>query len=151
MRRFVPTLILTLAVAAAGTAGGAPEPWRADAAVVAQLAALAQAWDTALVKADLPTLEKILGDEYVEIDEEGLADRAAVLEMTRSGEYKAQSLTVEDLNVRVYGGTAVLTGRLREKSAWRGKDHSRVSWLTDLFVQRDGRWQCVLTHTTPVP
>jgi ketosteroid isomerase-like protein len=57
----------------------------------------------------------------------------------------------EDFRVRVYGDSAVVTALTRTKGKFTGQDFSTQERATDVFVKRDGRWQCVLTHLTRFP
>jgi ketosteroid isomerase-like protein len=57
----------------------------------------------------------------------------------------------EDLRVRVYGDSAVVTGLTRTKGKFMGQEFSTQERATDVFVKRDGRWRCVLTHLTRLP
>ena len=54
----------------------------------------------------------------------------------------------EDFRVRVYGDSAVVTGVARAKGKFMGQEFSTQERATDVFVKRDERWQCVLTHLT---
>lgn len=51
--------------------------------------------------------------------------------------------------VRVYGDTALVTGRVTNTAHFRGERYDADEWTTDVFVKRDGRWLCVLSHITP--
>lgn len=50
---------------------------------------------------------------------------------------------------RVYGDTALVTGRVTNTAHFRGERYDADEWTTDVFVKRDGRWLCVLSHITP--
>ena len=54
-------------------------------------------------------------------------------------------------NVRVYGESAVVTAITSTKGKFRGQEFSTRERATDVFVKREGRWQCVLTHLTRLP
>ena len=61
-----------------------------------------------------------------------------------------ESLVADEIKVRVYGDTALVTGR----SIAKGKDqHGTMDehrrW-TRVLVRRDGRWQFVHFHGTPI-
>lgn len=56
--------------------------------------------------------------------------------------------TNRDMNVRVYGDTAVVTGMTQLKGTENGKDISGDYRFTDVFVKRDGKWQAVNTEAT---
>jgi ketosteroid isomerase-like protein len=54
----------------------------------------------------------------------------------------------EDFRVRVYGDSAVVTAITSAKGKFMGQEFSTQERATDVFVKRDGCWQCVLTHLT---
>ena len=56
-----------------------------------------------------------------------------------------------DMKVRLYGDTAVVTGRGTRAGTVKGvayKDR-QILW-TDIFVRKDGRWQCVASQGTVI-
>ncbi len=59
---------------------------------------------------------------------------------------------VDEPEVRLYGNTAVVTGRVTTTS--KNKEDKLVvrrSRFTDVFVWRDGRWQLVAGHSSRIP
>jgi Domain of unknown function (DUF4440) len=67
------------------------------------------------------------------------------LEMCRTG--PSVTSRVDQLAVRVYGDTAIVTGR--NKAAVSGAAAQTVTLrFTDVFVRRDGRWSVVASHAT---
>ena len=59
---------------------------------------------------------------------------------------------VDDAEVRLFGGTAVVTGRVTTtRKNKEDKVVVRRSRFTDVFVWRDGRWQLVAGHSSRIP
>ena len=54
------------------------------------------------------------------------------------------------MKVRVFGTMAIVTGSDDEKSSRMGMDTSGHYVWTDVFVNRDGRWQAVASQGTMV-
>jgi hypothetical protein len=54
------------------------------------------------------------------------------------------------MKVRVFGNTAIVTGGDTEKSTYKGKDSSGKYVWTDVFVNRNGKWQAVASESTKV-
>jgi ketosteroid isomerase-like protein len=54
----------------------------------------------------------------------------------------------EEFRVRVYGDAAVVTALTKAKGKFTGQDFSTQERATDVFIKRDGRWQCVISHLT---
>lgn len=55
-----------------------------------------------------------------------------------------------DLNVRVYGATAVLTGREKLRWEYGGKTDSASYRITAVFVKQEKQWRCVASHSSPI-
>ena len=86
------------------------------------------------------------------IDPNGeIVDRARFFEVMKSGALTHDMMESEDFRVRVYGDSAVVIGVTRTKGKFMGQEFSTQERATDVFVKRDGRWQCVLTHLTRFP
>ena len=57
-----------------------------------------------------------------------------------------QSITTAEVRVRVYGKTAVETGRSTMVGQDKGRDVPRDNRFTRVWVMTDGRWQLVANH-----
>jgi ketosteroid isomerase-like protein len=68
--------------------------------------------------------------------------------MCRSG--PPVTSAVDQLQVRVYGDTAIVTGRTKA-AAGGAAPQSVTLRFTDVFVHRDGRWLAVASHATRLP
>jgi hypothetical protein len=72
------------------------------------------------------------------------------LSMCRAARTAPVLLTVDDLTVRVFGESAVVTGRTTART---GDSASAIVTLrfTDVFVLSAGRWQVVASQATQLP
>jgi ketosteroid isomerase-like protein len=61
-----------------------------------------------------------------------------------------QSITTADVRVRVYGNTAVETGRSTMVGQDRGKAVPRENRFTRVWVMAGGTWQLVANHYSPM-
>ena len=50
--------------------------------------------------------------------------------------------------VRIYGDVVLVNARGVNSGHYKGQPFSADEWITDVFVKREGRWLCVLTHLT---
>src|SRR5262245_50003907 len=76
---------------------------------------LEREWNEAIVKKDFIALERILGNEFVYIDPVGgLNPKVEMLRGLKDSEASIEPFETEDVVVRVYGDTAVVTGRFRQ-------------------------------------
>ena len=58
---------------------------------------------------------------------------------------------VEDFDIRVYGDTALLSGRTRMTGSYEGKAFTSHYRYTDVYVKRAGRWQVVSVQISKIP
>jgi ketosteroid isomerase-like protein len=117
-----------------------------------ELTKLERDWCTALVKKDATLLASILSDDYTAVGSRGTTStKAGDLADLKSGDTVLTSCVDDNVNVRVYGDAAVVTGRGRRSGTYKGAPFKdREILYTDTFVRRNGRWLCVASHGTPV-
>jgi hypothetical protein len=60
------------------------------------------------------------------------------------------SFELNDAQAKIYGNTAVVTFAITWHGNFRGTDISGPQRMTDVFVQRAGRWQCVASQATRI-
>jgi ketosteroid isomerase-like protein len=114
-----------------------------------ELLTLEKAFAEAIVRNDLEGIGRLVTDDWIVIDPNGeIVDRVRFFEVIKSGALTHDMMESEDFRVRVYGDSAVVTGLTRTKGKVMGQEFSTQERATDVFVKRDGRWQCVLTHLT---
>jgi ketosteroid isomerase-like protein len=154
---FVLTLFVTGSLSAFGQTGSAPSPAKPaaktdNASIERTLMQMERDWGQAQIKNDFATVEKILAKDWVGIDYDGqVVDRAQMLAHMKTGSSTLQSEELSDMKVRVFGSTAVVTGKDSEKSTDRGKDSSGKYVWTDVFVMHNGVWQVVASQSTKAP
>jgi quercetin dioxygenase-like cupin family protein/ketosteroid isomerase-like protein len=108
-------------------------------------------WAKAMMSGDNATMDRIIASDWVLTDPMGhRTSRAEAVADLRSGALKFESTVALDMEVRVFGDTALVSGRTRDKGKFKGQDISGDYRFTDVFVKRDGRWQAVSTHVTKV-
>jgi len=66
-----------------------------------------------------------------------------VLAEIKNSASKIESAGNSDVRTAVFGETAIVHGLYSEKSTTNGKDSSQRIRYTEVYVKRDGRWQCV--------
>jgi ketosteroid isomerase-like protein len=105
----------------------------------------------AVVKGDVARLDKETSDDYTFINQNGqLAGKAQTMDAIKSGAIKLTSNELSDLKVRVYGDTAVVTGRSDAKGNIGGRPSRGPVLFTRVYVKKDGRWQSVAFQQTPI-
>ena len=111
---------------------------------------LEQDWNDALPKRDKAWFEKYLAADFSGVDDTGkLFNKAGGIADLMNGKGTVESNETSDMNIRVDGNTAIVTGIYRTK----GKDDKGVAYdrrarFTDTWIKRDGRWQAWTTQGT---
>jgi hypothetical protein len=122
---------------------------QSDNSVVERIRSLEEERNQAIIHGDAAALDRMTSDDYTFITLRGeLRTKAEIVRDFRSGAIKYQSREISDLNIRVYGNSAVVTGRAIQKGMENGKDYSGDYWFTRVYVNQDGRWQTVALQTT---
>src|SRR5262245_55671744 len=112
-----------------------------------ELMALAAEWDRAMVQNDAYTIGRYMANDWTIVGSDGsLGDKATFLGLVRSGVLSHDVMTSEDMNVRVYGATAVTVSRGVSGGTYHGRPFHEVERVSCVFVRQDGQWRCVLTH-----
>src|SRR6187431_1241308 len=101
----------------------------------------------AQIHADAVALDRIYADDFIGVGPSGtVRTKPQVISDFTSGGLKFQSITTDDVQVRVYGNTAVETGR----STMIGQDKNKVvprdNRFTRVWVKLHGKWQLVANH-----
>ena len=152
MKRATTWLVIAIAVAATVLAQDRkPATSGEDAATVEHIKKLEHDRIQAGVRKDIASIAAATADEYIQIDWDGkVLDRTATLARIKSNNIRIQSNTLDEVDVRVYGDTAVVAGLAMRTGSMDGKDISAAIRYTRVYVRRDGRWQVVQFQQTRV-
>ena len=114
-----------------------------------KIRALEEERNQAILHGDVAALDRMTSDNYTFITLRGeLRTKPQILKDFGSGSIKYQSRKISDLNIRVYGNSAVVTGRAIQQGMENGKDYSGDYWFTRVYVNQHGRWRTVALQTT---
>jgi ketosteroid isomerase-like protein len=98
----------------------------------------------AIVDADFTALENLLAPDMTYSHSNGWTQtKPEFIGSLRSHELEYQEIKPEALKVRVYGSTAVVTGRAHVKAISKGQEVSIELRFLDVYVKRKGKWQMV--------
>jgi ketosteroid isomerase-like protein len=123
-----------------------------NARIEQELRQLEREWDGAIVRKDTATLDRILSDDFVYIDSVGgINPKADIIQGLKNSEAVIEPFETEDVVVRVYGNTAILTGRFTQKATYKGQTFTGQFRYTDVYVKRENRWQAVSAHASRIP
>ncbi len=111
-------------------------------------------WNNALIKRDTAWFERNYAADASEIDGKAgaMSGRAAMIAKMKADKSAFESAELSETDVRIEGGTAIVTGVNHVK----GRDEKNQPFdvrirFTDTFVKRDGRWQIWATQATRIP
>ena len=142
----IATLVLAAAFSSVTLLGSA---WAED--VQEQLKKLETDRAAAAVKGDVATLEKQTADDYTFINLYGqMSDKSQMVNAFKTGQTKLTSDELSDMKVRVYGDTAVITGKVDVAGTMAGKDTKAQIMFTRVYVKKNGQWQSVAFQQTRV-
>jgi ketosteroid isomerase-like protein len=106
----------------------------------------------AMVRGDVAALDDILADDLTYTHATGVFEtKAEFIAKLKSGQTKYESFAPEDVLVRLYGTTSVVTGVARVKVQAKGEHLSFQLRFTDVYVKKGDRWQMVAWQATRLP
>ncbi len=112
---------------------------------------LEQRWNEAFYAKDVAFLESILADEFAATYDDGSrGDREKELALAAEFNQNVESAIQDEFTVHVYRDTAVVRFTLNLVGIKQGERAELTLRYTDVWVMRDGRWQCVSTQSTRV-
>jgi len=110
---------------------------------------LEKRWNEAFYRQDLEFLKTVLADEYVATYDDGTrGDKAKELALAEAFNQQVESAVQDEFTVKVYRDTAVVWFTLHLTGMKQGKKTTLSMRYTDVWVMRDGRWQCVSSQST---
>jgi ketosteroid isomerase-like protein len=115
------------------------------------LIALERGWNDAFYKRDVTYIENLLADEFIATYDDGTrGDKQKELALVATFNQQVESAVQDDFIVKVYRDTAVVWFTLNLVGIKQGQPSPLTLQYTDVWVFRDGRWQCVSSQSTRV-
>jgi ketosteroid isomerase-like protein len=109
-----------------------------------------QEWMTAVAKHDEAALRRIVADDFTmtsAFSTGELENKDSFLKNATQG-VTGMSFEYHDTQVHMYGDTGVVKTRVKITYTFNGQDRSGDYMVTDVWVNRDGRWQVVTRHSS---
>jgi ketosteroid isomerase-like protein len=137
MRRLgIAAIVLSVACAGWGQARNAEQEVRKAE----------QAWVEASQNMDRGTMERLIAEDFVGVTTTGAVLGKQDILPPPEGQQGAQSTTLRDLQVHVFGETAVGVGAM----VFQGKDGSGGAVkFSNVWLNRNGKWQMISAHLGP--
>lgn len=137
-------MVLACSTSALGQSAG-------DLGAKQNILALEHAWDQALERSDVKALSAIFDSALIYIDFDGtLLTKAAYLLRVRENDTHLQQVVTEEMDVQVFGVTAIVVGTYRATGMEKGKAYVRRGRFMDTWVLTGKNWICVAASTTPI-
>lgn len=105
----------------------------------------------AFVDADTRRLTEVLTEDFTLTDADGkVTTRADEIASVASGAVRYEVFENHDMKVRVYGDSAVVTGRTTVKGTAGASAFAAEFQFTDAIVRRGGRWWFAASHISRI-
>lgn len=109
---------------------------------------------SALNRFDVATIDRYTHKDFIGTDEDGVrVSKAELLKKyaPHSEEPPNTYGPMEDVQVRIYGATAILNYRVQLRERFGDRDIVTPLRRTDVFLKDEGRWQEVSAQLTAIP
>lgn len=107
-------------------------------------------WVKAMVRRDAGSLDRIMADDFFFTYPLEGDDKAQFISDVTSGDLKIEHIAREQLNVRVFGKTAVLTARDSATWLYHGREIVGQYKIISVFAERNGLWQLCAIQACPM-
>ncbi len=108
-------------------------------------------WVKALVRRDAATLDRIMADDFVFTYPLEGDDKATFISDVASGDVLVEYLNRENVSVRIWGKTAVVTGRDSVNWSYEGRELAGHYKVINVYANRNDQWQLVAVQACPIP
>jgi len=115
-----------------------------------EVLAVERQWNDSRARADVEALDRILVDDWTVTHADGTTDgKAKYLADLKSGARTfAGGVSEEDVVVRPYGDTAVVSGSSRSTVQYNGQPQGGALRFTRVYIRRNGAWKMIVSHAT---
>ena len=127
------------------------EPADKSGKAVAEILNIKRQYDEAELKNDFAWFDRMFVDDYIFIlpDCTEVSKAQTIMDL-KSGDLKLETAVGDQMRVRVYGDTAVVTGRFTGRGRYKGEAFSTRQRFTSVWIKRQGRWQAITEHATEI-
>jgi ketosteroid isomerase-like protein len=112
---------------------------------------LEKAWNHAIEAKDTKALDQLLSSTFVAVESNGAqSNKSEFLAGIKDPSYQPSQAVNEEMNVQVYGNSAVVVGIFRIKGVEKGKPYVRRERFIDTWIKQNNTWQCVASSATSI-
>jgi len=117
-----------------------------------RIIALENSWNQAELHNDAHAVDLLIVDDFVMTVADGYTlNKAQLLASVRDTSYRPDVLQSDNMDVHMYGNTAIVTGSYLEKGKDKGKPFERRGRFTDTWINLNGQWRCAASHFSVKP
>jgi len=107
-------------------------------------------WVKAVVRGDGETLNRVMADDFIFTYPLEGDDKAQFIADITSGDLKIEHITREQLSVRVFGSTAVMSARDSATWLYHGRELSGQYRVILIYSKREDKWQLCAVQACPM-
>ena len=111
-----------------------------------------QQWADAILRRDAAALNRILADDlrYVH-GNASVQNKKEFLDALKSGDLAYHTFDFQEVDVRVFGDTAVVMSKPRMSITMNGQEQKFEARFLRVYVKRQGTWQLLAHQATRLP
>ena len=114
-----------------------------------ELERLEKVWNEAHEHGDADVLQSLWADDLeVDVPKMPVMGKTEVVAFARSGRMKFLHYASSDINIRLYGDAAVVTGRLQRTRTMNGQELSDDWRFTKVYTRHAQTWRVVSFHAS---
>ena len=118
----------------------------------AEVLALEEVWDEAHLHGDAGALEDLwASDLVVTVPRMPVLTRDDAVAMARSGRIRFDRYESSGIHARIYGDTAIVTGKLERVRRRDGQVEEDHWQFTKVYQRKQGKWRVVAFHASEAP
>jgi uncharacterized protein (TIGR02246 family) len=111
-----------------------------------------QQWAEATLHRDAAALSRILADDLKYVHgNASVQNKKEFIDSLKSGDLLYQTIDFQEVDVRVFGESAVLMSKLRLNITMSGQEQKFEVRFLRVYVKRKGAWQLLAHQATRLP
>jgi ketosteroid isomerase-like protein len=112
-----------------------------------KILALEKKWNDVYKRSDIAAMDALLADDFIITVEDGSTfSKPGYIAHNGDSAVHVTTSEMSDLQVRMHGNTAVVTGAYHEKGTENGKPYEYRDRFTDVWMNMNGKWQVIVSH-----
>jgi ketosteroid isomerase-like protein len=145
-----PALVFVLFFTSFAIGQTSPKTTTADDRTKQQILEMHRKLNEASLRNDVETADRLTSDDFIALGPDGkrIANKASILTMMEGGQIAVRRLRDIGLTVRIEEGKAIVSGQTIVRMEREGRKFDMRYRFADVWEQREGQWQVVLSRLT---